>query len=212
MSQWKGDDSAANSVIWAATPFKSNTEVTDVDEQTAFFGNTTANAYVAGITVGQYGVSAAEMMAVREARLARPQHSGWVLKIEGSGNNADRVRYETLVAMRDITGDAEDASFLDYVINILTQPADASANTTDDEVATFDVSAVSVPSGATLGYLWTYANGDAITIGPITSNTSTASMDINANAVSNGVAFKVEISATGAANVVSSNAVLEVTT
>lgn len=58
MSQWKNEDSAANSVLWGVVGFnKPANSVT----QTAFFGNTTADAYVTGLTVGQFGVDVTEV-------------------------------------------------------------------------------------------------------------------------------------------------------
>ena len=67
MSQWKNDDSAANSVLWAVTQYN---KAPNTSNQTDFFGNVTADAYVTGITVGQFGVDATEASvsngAVRE--------------------------------------------------------------------------------------------------------------------------------------------------
>jgi hypothetical protein len=57
MSQWKNDDSAANSVLWAVAQYNKTANSTN---QSAFFGNVTADAYVTGITVGQFGVDATE--------------------------------------------------------------------------------------------------------------------------------------------------------
>jgi hypothetical protein len=58
MSQWKSDDSAANSVLWGGTEFNLAPNTTN---QTNLFGNVTPSAIVSGMTVGQFGVSAAEM-------------------------------------------------------------------------------------------------------------------------------------------------------
>lgn len=58
MSQWKNDDSAANSVLWGVVGYNKTGNSSNRD---TFFGNTTADAYVTGITVGQYGVSTAEL-------------------------------------------------------------------------------------------------------------------------------------------------------
>lgn len=58
MSQWKNDDSAANSVLWAVAGYnKPANTVTQAD----FFSNTTADAYITGLTVGQFGVSTTEL-------------------------------------------------------------------------------------------------------------------------------------------------------
>jgi hypothetical protein len=59
MAQWTKEDEAAGSPIWSA-PKKSPTRA----EANLFFGNTTADAYVAGATVGSYGVSKSEINQV----------------------------------------------------------------------------------------------------------------------------------------------------
>ena len=199
---WGSSDAASNSTIFAAAQVKVTPNTANRD---ALFGNTTANATIAGVTVGQYGVDAAEVAAGG----GKVAHTGWVLQTTGQGGRAGRVFTEVLVA-GGITGDAEDVSFPDYTLRITTQPANRTANSTNNDVATFTVVAASTPSGATLGYSWTYANGGSI--GAETSNTTTASLAVLSNAASNGVSFKVTVSATGAANVVSSNAVLTITT
>lgn len=57
MSQWKNNDSAANSVLWGVVGYNKTGNSANRD---AFYTNTTASAYVSGITVGQFGVDAAE--------------------------------------------------------------------------------------------------------------------------------------------------------
>lgn len=57
MSQWKNDDSAANSVLWGVVGFN---KVGNSANRDAFFGNTTQDAYVTGLTVGQFGVDTNE--------------------------------------------------------------------------------------------------------------------------------------------------------
>lgn len=57
MSQWKNDDSAANSVLWGVVGYNKTGNSANRDE---FYANTTASAYVTGITVGQFGVDPAE--------------------------------------------------------------------------------------------------------------------------------------------------------
>ena len=58
MSQWKNDDSAANSVLWAVAQYNKTANSTN---QTNFYGNTTANAFVNNISAGQFGVDTTEM-------------------------------------------------------------------------------------------------------------------------------------------------------
>jgi hypothetical protein len=209
MSQWKNTDDAANSVIWAAQQVKLTANTSN---QTDLFGNTTADAFITDATIGQYGIDTAEMRAARAGSLARPAHAGWVLRTEGSGGRAGRVSYETLVAMSTMSGDSSDVTLPDYAIVISSQPANATANTTDSEEAEFTVVAASVPTGATLTYAWTYANGDAIQAGANVGNTDEATLTVNSAVETANVSFKVEISTTGATNVVSTNATLTITT
>lgn len=208
MSQWKNDDSAANSVLWGVSNYNKPANSANRD---ALFGNTTADAFVTGLTVGQYGVDASEASAAREGG-PRAAHAGWVLRTEGSGNRSGRVQHEVLVAMGSMTGDAEDAAFSDYVLRITTQPLANSANTTASENATFRVIARSTPAGATLSYAWTYANGTTLATGANVGVTTAANLVVNSAVVTTNTSFKVTVSATGANSVTSSNATLTITT
>lgn len=204
MSQWKMDDSAANSVSWAVAQFKKTPNTSNRD---AFYGNTTANAFVAGATVGQFAADSNEVAA----NPAIP-HSGWVIRTEGTGGRAGRVHYEVLVAGR-ITSDGSDDTVLpDYKLRITTQPLSNTANTSAAENATFRVVAASTPAGATLTYAWTYANGTTLASGANVGTTTSANLVVNSAVVTTNTSFKVTVGATGAANVVSSNATLTITT
>lgn len=204
MSQWKMDDSAANSVNWAVAQVKKTPNTANRD---AFYGNTTADAFITGETVGQFAVDSNEVAA--NPAIA---HTGWVIRTEGSGGRAGRVSYEVLVA-GGITSDGSDDTVLpDYVLRIVTQPVSNTANTSASETATFRVVAASRPAGATLTYNWTYANGDAIVAGANVGNTTSANLVVNSAVVTTNTSFKVTVGATGAANVVSANAVLTITT
>ncbi len=209
MSQWKNDDSAANSVLWGVAQYN---KVANAANRDAFYGNTTANAYANGITVGQYGVDTSEVSAVRAAGEARPAHAGWVVRTEGQGGRAGRIQHEVLVAMGSMTGDAEDTAFPDYAIRISSQPVGNTANTTNSENATFRVVAASVPAGATLTYAWTFANGDTITASSNVGVTTAANLVINSASQTTNASYKVTISTTGADSVTSSNATLTITT
>ena len=206
MPLWGLSDAASNSTLFAldqvgVTPNTAN--------QTNLFGNTTADAFITGVTVGQFGADANEVRAKREEGVARP-NPGWNLRtVKGS-----RVMYETLVAMSSgggIATDAEDVVLPDFRITIVTQLSNASANTTDSEEATFTVVATSEPS-TTLAYAWTYANGDSIQAGGNVGVTTGATLTVNSAVETANVDFKVTISATGAVSAVSSNATLTITT
>ena len=208
MSQWKNDDSAANSVLWGVSGFN---KTANVANRNAFFGNTTADAYVTGITAGQFGVDTNEQAAARAAG-ARSAHAGWVNRVVGSGGRSGRVQMETLVAMGSMTADAEDTVMPDYTLRITTQPSGNTANTTAGQNATFRVVAASTPTGASLTYAWSYANGDTLATGANVGVTTAANLVVNSAVVTENTSFKVTVSATGAANVVSANAVLTITT
>jgi hypothetical protein len=206
MAQWGNTDDAANSVLWAASSVKLTA---NSDNQTNLFGNTTADAFISGVTVGQFGVGVQEA----QANNAVP-HSGWVLRTTGSGNRAGRVQQEVLVAGGyTFTVDAsDDATYPDYVLSITTQPSNATANTTASETAEFVVVAASQPTGATLAYAWTYANGDSIQAGANVGVTTGATLTIDSSVETANASYKVLVSTTGGQNVYSSNATLTITT
>lgn len=58
MSQWKNDDSAGNSVIWAPTSVRLAPNTTNRDN---LYENTTPDAFTTNQTVGQFAVDATEM-------------------------------------------------------------------------------------------------------------------------------------------------------
>lgn len=89
------NDNVSNSTLWAVSSVKLTPNSTN---QSALFGNTTANAFIGGATVGQFGADNAE---VANAALGI-SHAGWVLRTEGTGGRAGRVQYETLVAMSSL--------------------------------------------------------------------------------------------------------------
>lgn len=212
MANWGNTDDAANSVLWATTQVKLTP---NTDNQANLYTNTTADAFITGITVGQFGVSGGEAQALRAGANTKVAHAGWVLRTVGSGSRAGRVQNETLVAMKTITGDGSDDPVMpDYMLSITTQPSNASGNSTNNDITTFTVAAASVPSGATFTYKWQKWGGASfanITDAGAYSNSSTATLSVLANVASNGEIYRVQVGATGAANVVSTNAVITIT-
>lgn len=205
MSQWGTSDAASNSVIWAPTSVKLAPNTANRD---ALYGNTTADAFVTNATIGAYAADSNEIAAAQGSIT----HTGWVLRTEGSGGRAGRVQYEVLVAGGIATDNNNDDTVLpDYTIVISTQPAGATANTTAGEDAVFTVTAATLPAGGTIGYGWTYANGDAIQAGANVGTTDTATLTVNSAVETANVDFKVTLTVTGGANVVSSNATLTIT-
>jgi len=209
MPLWRNTDDAANSTIYAAAQVKLTP---NTDNQSNLFGNTTADAFITGVTVGQFGVSPGEVAANRSI-----PHAGWVLRTEGSGGRAGRVFNEVLVAMSSISGDAtDDTPVPDFLLSIVTNPSSASANASADDVAAFTVVAGSQPSGASFTYVWQKWGGASfanLTNAGAYSNTTTATLSVLANTASNGEIYRVRVAATGAnAAVFSSNAVITITT
>jgi hypothetical protein len=59
MAQWgNSGDTAANSVLWGVVPYNGAPNTTN---QTAFFNNSTEDAFVTNLVVGQYGASPSEV-------------------------------------------------------------------------------------------------------------------------------------------------------
>jgi hypothetical protein len=200
MAQWGKSDASSNAVLWAPTSVKLAPTSTNRGN---LYGNTTANAFVAGATVGMFAVDANEIAA----QGGKAAHSGWVLRTTGQGGRAGRVTEEVLVA-GGISTDAEDAVYPDLTIRIVTQPTDLSANSSDDEVATFAVVGATTPTGGTLSYLWQANSGSGFA--NVAGGTS-ANLAVNANTAVDGTQYRVVLSATGASNVTSSVATLTIT-
>jgi hypothetical protein len=80
------------------------------------YGNTTTSAFITSANVGVFGVDTSEMAnTAATSKASRPAHAGWVLRKAGTGNRADRISTEVLVAMGSMTGDGS-ASANDDVI------------------------------------------------------------------------------------------------
>lgn len=214
MTLWANTDDAANSTIFAASQVN---KTPNTANQTALFGNTTADAFISGVTVGQFGVTQDEAIAAR-AEGKKVTHSGWVLETVGSGGRAGRVQREVLVAMNTISGDAEDASFPDFTLSIVTQPVDSEeVSAGGDEEATFTVAAASAPAGATITYLWQYTTEVGNTNSFATTaavagfaGQTTATLTVSANTIADGTEVRCVVSATGADSVTSESALLTV--
>lgn len=212
MSLYGKSDAASNVSVVVV----SNVQKTpNTDNRTALFGNTTADAFVTGATVGVFGADAGEVQASRAGANTKVVAPGWILRTEGSGGRAGRVTNETLAVVR-MSSDAEDTVLADYKLRIVTQPSAASANATANETAAFTVVGGSTPAGATLSYVWQKYNGSAfanLSNAGAYSNTTTATLSVLANTASNGEIYRVRVASTGGANAVfSSNAVITITT
>jgi hypothetical protein len=197
MPLWGKNDAASNSTIYAPAQLK---KAPNTNNRDLLFGNTTSNAYFDGVTVGQYAVDDNEIAAGS----GRTAHTGWVLRTTGQGGRSGRIFDEVLVA-GGITGDAEDTSFPDYTLTITTNPAANSGSVSGNISRTFTAAATSVPSGASISYLW-YKSTDNVTYTTTVGNTAFSgqtSATLTANIATLGVNtwVKAVASATGAASV-----------
>jgi hypothetical protein len=140
-------------------------------------------------TVQVFGVDTTE-----QTNATKGGHTGWVMRTTGTGGRAGRVHVETLVAMGSMSGDAEDAVYVDTVITITAQPQGNSAFTSGEDL-TLSVTATSNPS-ATLTYQWyDVANGSILA-----GNTATT---LNLYNLTANASYNVIVSATGADSVAS---------
>lgn len=198
MPLWGKNDAASNSTIYAPAQLK---QAPNTNNRDLLFGNTTANAYFDGVTVGQYAVDSNEIAAGG----GKVAHTGWVLRTVGQGGRAGRVMTEVLVA-GGITGDAsDDTPFPDYTLTITTNPLANSGSISGNITRTFTVAAVSTPSGASLSYLWYYST-DNVTFNTTAavagfSNQTTATLSANVATLGANVWVRAVVSATGAASV-----------
>jgi hypothetical protein len=212
MSLYGKSDAASNVSVVVCSTVQATQNTAN---RTALYGNTTADAFVSGTTKGIFGVDVAEARAARAGANTRVVTPGYQLRTVGSGGRAGRTTYETLVAVRLSTDASDDTVVPDYKLVIDTQPSNASANATNNARATFTVVGSSVPTGATLTYVWQKYNGSAfanLSNAGAYSNTTTAALSVLANTASNGEIYRVRVAATGADAIFSSNAVITITT
>ena len=221
MASWGNNDNAANAPYWAV-----NSTLVSVDNQPVgtrptaanvalLYGNTTADVYTTNETIGLFLADAAEEQ-VQEANGVKPAHSGWNLKITGSGGRAGRVQWETLVALAAVGSDnnSDDATLPDAIVTI-SQPiavgGPVSANSAN--TVTFSVAGTTaIPDSAVLTYQWqvnnnsggTWVNidaGNGVTTGQpgnmakTGANTSTLILDPLTTSANNYV-FRAVITAT----------------
>lgn len=163
MSSWGNNDNAANAPYWAvnstivnAAHVKAVAAAPTAANVALLYGNTTADVYTTGQTIGLFAVDA------QESLVTHAQHTGWVLRTTGSGGRAGRVQNEVLVALSGVTGDGDAQQYANVTIT-LSGPADAAvlANATYyANVATFSVTPSLVGNtSATLTYQWQYNSG-----------------------------------------------------
>jgi hypothetical protein len=157
MSSWGNNDNAANAPYWAvnstivnAAGVKASAAAPTAANVALLYGNTTADVYTSGETIGLFGVDA------QEADVANI-HTGWVLKTTGSGGRAGRVQQEVLVALSELKAPDGDAQVYANVEITLTSPSAATvvSNTSNGNSASFTVGTALVGNtAATLSYQW----------------------------------------------------------
>lgn len=199
MALWSNTD--ANTSVPKFAPSLVSLENTQ-DNSNLLFGNTTADAFVTGETIGVFGVDTNEQQATSNNAGG---HAGWVLRTEGSGGRAGRIHTETLVAMGSMSSDAEDVVYPDYTISITSQPQ--AANNAAAGSVTFEVSAVTVPAGGSLSYQWSVDENGSETMVELTGETA-ATLSLDNIATDN--LYRVVVSVTGGNDVTSSNAALTI--
>lgn len=207
MPLWGKSDAASNSTIYAAAQVKVTPNTANRD---ALFDNTTADAFISGVTVGQFGVDDNEVAANPGI-----SHTGWVLRTAGSGGRAGRVMTEVLVAGGIGTDASDDVTMPDYTILITTQPVNTTINATSNVNNTGVIFTVAStrPAGGTISYLWQANTGSGfVNAAAGTTGNTTANLTVFANSFSTGAQFRVLLQTTGAANVTSSVATLTVNT
>jgi hypothetical protein len=120
------------------------------------YGNTSADVYTTGETIGLFGVDAQEADVN-----SRGAHTGWVLRTTGSGGRAGRIQQEVLVALSNmIAPDGDGQQYPNVEITLVTS-GDTSviANASFANTATFTVTPTLVGNtSATLTYQWQYNN------------------------------------------------------
>ena len=135
--------------------------------------------YTVGTGVGEgaanvYGVSIAEQAANVDAGI---QHAGWVRRMvsAGAGGIGTRVRYETLVAMSGINGDAlDDSVLMDFFAAITTQPSSTTANLIANAALqpTFTVVNSVRPENGNVAYYWQVSTNSGATWANISNATA----------------------------------------
>jgi hypothetical protein len=82
MPLWGNNDATSNSCLFIGAYFNKAPNTANRD---ALFGNTSVNAFISGKTVGQFGVSTAEI-ANTGGESKKIAHPGWNLRTVGSGS------------------------------------------------------------------------------------------------------------------------------
>jgi hypothetical protein len=196
----------------------SNTSLT-IDP--AWTPSTATEQTIAGHDIPKYlrGFESANTFGVDENEgEATGRDSGWVLRTTYTDiHGVSRDKREVIVAFSSITDDEEDVVYPDATITILTQPSNASANSSlVSNNVSFTIGTSIVPSDATLFFYWQEDQGSGfatLTNTGVYSGSNTATLAISDTTGFNGYVYRVILNADGvSANTTSANATLTVTT
>lgn len=182
MALWGDKDAASNSAIFGVAGYKKRASTTNRD---AFFGNTTADAYITGLTVGQFGVDKSEIGVTRTGNVVSVTITspgsgyfanatvtiGGVVDGGGTGATANAEANATgRIALVNIT--AEGSSYESVPDVVIDPPAAQSfnANTDVDGTAEFIAIAGNV-----------FQNGDRVKYLVAAGNTALTNLANNTN-------------------------------
>lgn len=163
MSSWGNNDNAANAPYWAVNSTIVNAEnarsiaaAPTAANVALLYGNTTANVYTTGETIGLFGVDAQEADVNGNGTV----HTGWVLKTTGSGGRAGRVQQEVLVALSSMFSDGDQQQYPNVAITIAgPSSTSVAANAGFNNVAILSITtSLAGNTNATLTYQWQYDN------------------------------------------------------
>jgi len=104
MSSWTAADSAAGAPLWACASAKLAPSSAN---RTNLFKDETVGNFIAGIAIGLYNISDAEITAGTHTSedgstnnsIEGAAHSGWNLRTVGSGGRSGRIQMETIVCL-----------------------------------------------------------------------------------------------------------------
>lgn len=160
MSSWGNNDNSANAPYWAVNSAiaanNANQAAPTAANVALLYANTTANVYTSRETIGLFGMDAQEVTVLGN----KGPHTGWVLKTEGQGGRANRIQYETLVALNTMLKDGDGQLFPNVAISLsVTSAASVVANASYANSATFVVTpTLTGNTAATLTYQWQVNN------------------------------------------------------
>lgn len=206
MAQWANTDAANDSPVWG--PALLNKAPGRAAANT-LFGNTTADGYITGRTDGVFGVDGDEVQG------GAGGHTGFSLKVTGSGGRAGRVIYETLVALSSLGGSDADAGTVPNFLIVITSQPPATKSVAAGANTTISATAETKPLGKTITYQWEANSGSGfanLSNAGLYSNVTTATLSISsANSTANNVSYRLVIRGTNAANVTTQQTTLSVT-